>query len=984
MGAPELREQLLSALPPLHRKVRQWAAAELAERAAPDEIVADPVAKLSRLMRGLNSELVETDTLAARFSRDYAAAKDDHERELVLRSHIEETVKDRAARKEDLRALDRNLAFDALKERIDKRAHKLLVLEETALRCLSGMVKDGAKVSAPRRMVEWLTSRASSPIRVQVRIAAAQALCSLLSSSDQAREDAVAQLPELEELSAREGVSPFVQVEALRAVFLVSHARGMVALRKRFAGPYPSEKDFLFRREALTVASEQLPDDELLALYEEIALTDPSEYVRMGICELAEKLGDAALPLLRRLAASGTRSFDESPLVRARITLTLSALVEKGSDGALALISDTLLHDQDPTVTRISCEQLIRLADAGNATLRPRVEVLRSALAKVRAQSDVTGVVLEAASEASEALATLADPVRWAWTKFLAEELAAVPMGGKRVIDLRALPQGLPALPEDEKWLGAVLANLARADFGIYAQRSKRKLTLWRGDRFQRRVWRIWHELKRPAPNKRQGFVHTVGRVLPGTLRAHPSHMDEITETMVPGERVHVPSQGCWARHLPTANDLLDLPLSGKPVHLFSSHGVTTIKPARSFAKRLHNRVKLTFGYAKYAALRLSALNAAETHLRWRYAEEVARELSVTFTFTPWNAAERTPSMLASLFPETKPASDEGARYAMGGLQMLALSELWRELSDRREYFFGHGGNGPLALAIFTAGLFTWFLASAYLQRRKIREARAQLPLCVGGWGTRGKSGTERLKAALFSGLGFEVFAKTTGSEAMFVHSAPGGMPSEFFIFRPYDKATIWEQRDMVELGAELKTEVFLWECMALQPGFVEMLQNDWMKDDFATLTNAYPDHEDIQGPAGMNVAEVITNFMPEGGTVLTSEDHFLPLFKQKAKEKRTRLRHAAQHEAELIPKEVLALFPYQEHPRNMALVATLAEELGVSRSYAIALMAEHVQPEIGVLKTFHPARVAGRTLSFINGHSANERTGFMNNWLRT
>ncbi|MFL5319258.1 MAG: hypothetical protein ACJ790_06340, partial [Myxococcaceae bacterium] len=110
----------------------------------------------------------------------------------------------------------------------------------------------------------------------------------------------------------------------------------------------------------------------------------------------------------------------------------------------------------------------------------------------------------------------------------------------------------------------------------------------------------------------------------------------------------------------------------------------------------------------------------------------------------------------------------------------------------------------------------------------------------------------------------------------------------------------------------------------------------------------------------------------------------FLPLFKQKAKEKRTRLRHAAQHEAELIPKEVLALFPYQEHPRNMALVATLAEELGVSRSYAIALMAEHVQPEIGVLKTFHPARVAGRTLSFINGHSANERTGFMNNWLRT
>ncbi len=55
---------------------------------------------------------------------------------------------------------------------------------------------------------------------------------------------------------------------------------------------------------------------------------------------------------------------------------------------------------------------------------------------------------------------------------------------------------------------------------------------------------------------------------------------------------------------------------------------------------------------------------------------------------------------------------------------------------------------------------------------------------------------------------------------------------------------------------------MFLWECMALNPLFVQLLQRDWMRDDIVTLTNAYPDHEDIQGPAGVDVAEVITEFI--------------------------------------------------------------------------------------------------------------------------
>jgi poly-gamma-glutamate synthase PgsB/CapB len=305
-------------------------------------------------------------------------------------------------------------------------------------------------------------------------------------------------------------------------------------------------------------------------------------------------------------------------------------------------------------------------------------------------------------------------------------------------------------------------------------------------------------------------------------------------------------------------------------------------------------------------------------------------------------------------------------------------------LEGQVDYFLSLRENGQLALALFLVGFAVVFFVGAYRKRARIARARAQLPLSIGGWGTRGKSGTERLKAAVFHGLGYEVSVKTTGCEAMLIHSVPEEPPHEIFIFRSYDKATIWEQRDVVETAAALRSEVFLWECMALQPEFVELLQHDWMHDDLVTLTNAFPDHEDVQGPSGADVADCITAFIPYASTLITSEVNFLPLFDQRARERGTELHAVPPRAGDLIAEDLLALFPYDEHPRNIALVARMAEQLGVDRHLAIATMAEHVVPDLGVLKTYPPACVRGRVLRFINGMSANERTGFLNNWHRT
>jgi len=224
---------------------------------------------------------------------------------------------------------------------------------------------------------------------------------------------------------------------------------------------------------------------------------------------------------------------------------------------------------------------------------------------------------------------------------------------------------------------------------------------------------------------------------------------------------------------------------------------------------------------------------------------------------------------------------------------------------------------------------------------------------------------------------------KTTGCEAMFIHAIPGTPAREIFLFRPYDKSTVWEQRDVLRLARRLKARVFLWECMALQSELVRLVERDWMRTTCSTITNAYPDHEDIQGPSGRDVADVISEFVPTHGTVYTAEDQMLPILTQKAKQRDSRLVHVGAQRAELIADDLLSRFPYQEHPRNIALVARVAASLGVPPTVAIAEMADNVVPDLGVLKTYPAIDVEGRRLKFTNGMSANERMGALSNWIR-
>jgi len=443
-----------------------------------------------------------------------------------------------------------------------------------------------------------------------------------------------------------------------------------------------------------------------------------------------------------------------------------------------------------------------------------------------------------------------------------------------------------------------------------------------------------------------------------------------VTATKVPGERVVAPALGDWGRYLPTVDDLLARPASGS-CDIYSAFGVTKVR-FPSGRRWLHARFELGLHYARYVRQRWTTLTGAELRDRREYVQTLER-LGFSFAFAPHR--EGGPAEIVALFASspTNPAARAAPLAGAGG---LAVGELVRQWLDPSATTVNH----MAAVGVVSLGLF---LVRLHEARREIERARGAIPLCIGGWGTRGKSGTERLKAALFHSLGCEVLVKTTGCEAMLIHCLPGLPGSEVFIYRTYDKATIWEQRDLLRLAERFGVDVFLWECMALNPEYVAMLEQQWMRDDFCTLTNAYPDHENIQGPAGIDIPRVMTRFIPPERTLFTAEEQMLPIWTRAAAATQTKLVEVRWRDHALLPSDLLARFPYDEHPRNIALVVKLAEELGIERDVALKEMADWVVPDLGVLKTYPEATWRGRRLVFSNGMSANERTGFLNNWVR-
>jgi poly-gamma-glutamate synthase PgsB/CapB len=928
-----------------------------------------------RCQMGLQS-LYDLRALFADYSRRQGLAESEaHRRAYIIEFAAALGASGRRLR-QDRRALKRWFDYDAVADRYRRRVGET---EQQLAFDLEryGNVAAAALGSAPLNAVEGARAWGRFDVETllgrlmiydgdsRVRAAAFAALAAALKALPAAAREAVLsehvlQLVYRAALDHRQ--ETWIQCRALEMMKGLSPAAFASVAERRLSHPRAGDDMFVRRRVVHLLSCGQFPTTAIVSLLEK-AGADPSPFVRQAVPEMLLKTPRAdGAPLLARLARA-----DTARQVRAAALLSLIGGLEEPArrDDAMALLAEVCASETDGFVLRTACKVIVdgadRLMSLDEAAAARWHQRLAPCLERLHTGASTT-VVRRWAAQARERLWCRSSPAAWQAYERLLPFLAAVRRGRMAVLPRRLFGDVEPEL------LGRVAAVIAQSDFGIDLWRTTLGKRLARGDLMRFRLWRFIHELRFSATDKRQAHNHMIGRVYYGTVHAPSAILAELAQTKVPGEPLYVAEEGGWRPYLPLVDHALSIVDTGKPVSLFTSEGITEVAPPKGLLRRLRARLALTWRFARYARLRNWTPDSGLAPTS--YLRELA-ELGIVARLKPYpSVADPAREMqldptVARFFPAFLPVIDGG---------------LWERFEN---YLFSVYQNTLRDLALFLVGAVLLFFGRHIYVNGRLQRARRRIPLVLGGWGTRGKSGTERLKAAVMNALGYGIVSKTTGCEAMFLYAPAFGRLREMFLFRPYDKATIWEQYKVVMLAKQLGCDSLLWECMALNPAFVNLMQRSWMRDDVATITNTYPDHEDIQGPAGRDIPEVMCNFIPRNSAVVTSEEQMLPILAEAAKELNSRLVNVTWLEAGLLTDDVLRRFPYEEHPYNIALVAAMAEELGIERDFALKEMADRVVPDLGVLKAYPIAHLRTRRLEFVNGMSANERFGCLSNWTR-
>ncbi len=755
-----------------------------------------------------------------------------------------------------------------------------------------------------------------------------------------------------------------IQCAALELLPGLSMESFAIALRQRLQQPLDGD-DIFVRRTAVALLARYLMEGEEFASLLSLAVQDRSPYVRQGLAAaLCRYWTEGGKVCLEQLALH-----DDAAQVRARAVL---GIVRDVLDAAqrpwiLKVLKGVLDEDRNAYVLRVCMHVLPdmfqRLVDEQTeaSELKQWQQQIFATLNRLHRQAEAVAIRRYAA-QCAERIWVCCDATARALLLRLGEEMTKVRPGFSKAFARSRLSDAEKAV------LGRVLSVIGQQDFGFDVREGRFRYHITRGHVFEFRFWRFLYEMRHPSPDKRQAFPHLIGRSFKGTLRAPSSILAEVTPTKVPGEPLMIEEEGGWRPYLPLVDEViscLNYGLIARPIRIYSSEGVTLMKPPRSLLRRYWSLLLLNVRFEHYARLR-----------NWDHDEQSAADAYVRALEDLGFTIEHSPHD----YPEIGTFHADPAVTRFFPVLLPLDSDIWTRFTD---YMLSAYENTLFDLLLFTSIAIVLFFGRHLYISRSIRKARQSIPLVIGGWGTRGKSGVERLKAAMFNGLGYGLVSKTTGCEAMFLHADAFRQLRELFLFRPYDKASIWEQADLLRMSRNMKPDVFLWECMGLSPHYVRVLQHGWMRDDIATITNTFPDHENLQGPAGINIPEVMCDFIPRDGSLLTSEEQMLPVLREKTKEYGTPLTHVGWLEAGLLTEDILQRFPYAEHPYNIALVLALAKEMGVDEDRALKMMADHIVPDIGVLKRFPAAPVQGRTLEFVNGMSANERYGCLQNWRR-
>ena len=245
-------------------------------------------------------------------------------------------------------------------------------------------------------------------------------------------------------------------------------------------------------------------------------------------------------------------------------------------------------------------------------------------------------------------------------------------------------------------------------------------------------------------------------------------------------------------------------------------------------------------------------------------------------------------------------------------------------------------------------------------------ERLQQLNIRVHVNGIRGKSTVTRLVAGVLREGGYQTVAKTTGSAAQVIQADGNESP----IARK-GAPTIIEQIDIIKQHIKPDTEALVIECMAVNPLYQRVSQDQIIKGNIGVITNVREDHQDVMGETLTEIADSLSNTIPHDGLLIVGEDR-AALRTQLARNAAARNSTFLYADPAWVTDADLKRFGYLSFKENLAIGLAVAKMLDIPREIAMRGM-EKALPDVGVVFV-EKVQVKGKEIVWAPLFAVNDR----------
>lgn len=258
-------------------------------------------------------------------------------------------------------------------------------------------------------------------------------------------------------------------------------------------------------------------------------------------------------------------------------------------------------------------------------------------------------------------------------------------------------------------------------------------------------------------------------------------------------------------------------------------------------------------------------------------------------------------------------------------------------------------------------------------EKNKNEKNIEKIPIRINVNGIRGKSTATRLITGVLTEAGYKTIGKTTGTAARMIY---WNKEEEKQVIRGIQGANIKEQIKVIDEAAQLGVEALVCECMAVNPEYQEVYQEQMIQANICVIVNVLEDHLDVMGPTLDQVAQAFSKTIPNNGWLITVDGPYRRYFEEEAKKKNTKIIVADNSK---IPEGYLDRFDYTLFPDNVSIALAVSEALNIDSEIAFQGML-NAHPDPGAMR-IHNISNDGISATFVNGFAANEPSSTMSIW---